>query len=66
MGITPANGALQISIAGSAGEVYRVLASTNLMTWQTIATVTNRTGVIQFIDPAKTNFSQRFYQEVAP
>jgi hypothetical protein len=46
--------------------VYQVMASTNLVNWQTIATVTNLTGAIQFIDPANTNYPHRFYREVTP
>ena len=66
LGITQTSGGFQVSIAGSPGEVYNVMASTNLITWQTIATVTNVTGMIQFMDPISTNFNQRFYLEVMP
>jgi hypothetical protein len=34
-----------------AGDVYRVLGSTNLYDWQTIASLANLSGFVQFTDP---------------
>jgi hypothetical protein len=59
-------GSIQITLAGSPGEVYQVLDSTNLLNWQTIASVTNLTGTVQFTDPCATNYSQCFYRLVMP
>jgi hypothetical protein len=43
-------------LSGVPGDVYHVLASTNLLDWQPIATVTNMDGTIQFTDTAATNY----------
>ena len=66
MGITQTNGGNTLSISGLPGDVYWVLASTNLLDWQTIVTVTNVNGAVQFTDTATTNYSQRFYRVVMP
>jgi hypothetical protein len=59
-------GSLQINVTGSLGSVFRVLGSTNLVNWQTVATLTNVIGFLQFTDPGTTNFSSRFYRLVTP
>lgn len=59
-------GSIQIGLTGFSGDVYRVLGSTNLVDWQTIASVTNVAGALQFTDPGATNFNHRFYRLVMP
>jgi hypothetical protein len=59
-------GSIQLTMTGSSGDVYRVLGSTNLLTWQTIASVTNITGIVQFTDPTATNYNRRFYRLALP
>jgi hypothetical protein len=34
--------------------------------WQTVATLTNVVGFVQFTDPGTTNFNSRFYRLVTP
>jgi hypothetical protein len=65
---TPANlpAAFQFVINGASGQVLRVEAGTNLTSWTTIATVTNTTGSVLFIDETATNLSRRFYRAVTP
>ncbi len=60
------NGQLAFTVNGSPGDVFRVLASTNLADWQPIATVTNVTGTAPFTDADTTNYSQRYYRCVIP
>jgi hypothetical protein len=60
------NGQLQLTMSGSPGDVYRVLASSDLLDWKTIATITNVTGVVQFTDPDATLYDHRFYRCVTP
>ncbi len=60
------NGQVQLTISGKAGEVYRVLASPDLLGWQTIAFITNVTGVVQFTDPDPMVYDHRFYRCVTP
>jgi alpha-tubulin suppressor-like RCC1 family protein len=44
-------GQVQFAVSGLAGDVYRVLGSTNLYDWQTIASLANLSGFVQFTDP---------------
>jgi hypothetical protein len=59
-------GQVQFTVSGLAGDVYRVLGSTNLHDWQTIASVTNLSGTVQFSDPGAAGYSRRFYRLVMP
>lgn len=59
-------GNIQMTITGFSDDGYSVLGSTNLLTWQTIASVTNFTGTVQFTDPGATNHPQSFYRLVTP
>jgi hypothetical protein len=56
------SGDAHIDISGSPGRVYSVFGSTNLVDWELISVVTNITGVVPFVDPAATNYTQRFYR----
>ena len=47
-----------LSQAGSALEIQ---ASSNQLSWTTLATLTNATGALPFTDPA-TSSDQRFYR----
>jgi hypothetical protein len=60
------NGGIQITMASLPGLELRVMDSTNLINWHTIATLTNFTGTLQFTDPDTTNSNCRFYQLTAP
>jgi alpha-tubulin suppressor-like RCC1 family protein len=59
-------GQVQFTVSGLAGDVYRVLGSTNLHDWQTITSVTNLSGTMQFTDPGAAGYSRRFYRLVMP
>jgi hypothetical protein len=53
----------RLTINGSAGEVYLLEATTNLAApWESLATLTNLTGQVEFTDTGVANFSQRFYR----
>jgi hypothetical protein len=56
------------TVTGGVGQVFRVLANTNLSTtnWLTLGTVTNVTGSVQFTDTGATNQGRRFYRTVSP
>jgi len=69
--VSPLGGMLpqgfRASFVGQVGTGYRVLASTNLVTWDIIGAATNTLGTVQFNDPQATNQSARFYRaEVVP
>ncbi len=52
----------KITGTGTAGVVYTIQASSDLINWQTIGTATATNGVFIFIDPNIASFSKRFYR----
>ena len=48
------------------GVTYRLLASTNLTIWSSIATGTPPSSSSLFVDPAATNYARRFYRLITP
>jgi hypothetical protein len=46
------------------GMAFEVQASTNLIQWSPMTTVTNLTGTLEFTDPDAANHLQRFYRTV--
>jgi len=62
VGLNPAKQAV-LSLAGSSGAVYDILASTNLSVWTVIGTVTvGANGSQSFIDTNASNYPRRFYR----
>lgn len=62
LGIVCINGANAISISGLQGRTFEVQASTNLTDWQTIATMVNVAGTVQFSDANAPSFATRYYR----
>lgn len=54
-------GQFQFTLSGERGQGFDILASTNLQSWATIATLTNTTGTTNFTDPT-TGLKGRFYR----
>ena len=54
--------AVHFTLTGVPGDVIRVQASSNLANWQTIATVTNIIGAINFVDLQTSTLSRQFYR----
>ena len=53
-------------MAGIPGQIYQVQASTNLVDWVNLNTVTaDGAGIIQVLDAAARNCPQRFYRAEA-
>ncbi|MBI3882101.1 MAG: SMP-30/gluconolactonase/LRE family protein [Verrucomicrobia bacterium] len=52
----------RLSITGAPGERYRVLATTDFVTWEPIATLENAAGLVEFVDPDADKFDKRFYR----
>ena len=48
------------------GDSYRILTSSNLLSWTSIASQLATNSTSQFTDPTATNSSQRFYRVVSP
>jgi hypothetical protein len=61
-----AGGAVDLSIAGQAGLLCVVEASTNLTDWTKIGVVSNATGAVNFSDTKATNYASRFYRASIP
>jgi hypothetical protein len=64
--IRQADGSVQFDLIGAAGLPFRVEASTNLLNWTPLVTITNRSRTEIIIDPNAANFRQRFYRGVGP
>jgi hypothetical protein len=60
------DGTVFINLTGQINQLYLLQASTNLSTWQTIATNVAVGGFLQFVDPASTALPARFYRAVVP
>jgi hypothetical protein len=61
------NGHPLLRFPGAAGQSYRVQASTNLVTWITLDTVTvDAGGILSYEDTGAGNIPFRFYRTVVP
>jgi len=56
------SGAAQFTLNGTPGDRYAVEFSTNLLNWNSAATVTNLTGAILFVDPQSAVLPAKFYR----
>jgi hypothetical protein len=55
------SGAVNLQMLGPAG-VWEIQSSSNLLSWQPITALTNRTGKLEYLDTSVTNAGQRFYR----
>jgi hypothetical protein len=60
------NGAAQVTLTGSIGQSYIILASTNFVNWVTLTNGTLTSVTEQFVDFSATNFYCRFYRAALP
>ena len=51
-------------LEGVVGRLYRVEASSDLVTWSELGTVENTEGAFDFVDRAGDGQSHRFYRAV--
>ncbi len=58
---TPAPGQFQCTLTGERGQGFEILASTNLVNWDTVCCLTNASGNTYFIDTTP-GLRQRFYR----
>ncbi|HEY5914955.1 MAG TPA: PA14 domain-containing protein [Verrucomicrobiae bacterium] len=61
-----ANGVFQFTLSGDTGWLYRLEASTNLLTWFPLADLPYTNPSVRFTDPQATNFPYRFYRALIP
>jgi hypothetical protein len=59
-------GKIALTICGLPGDVYCLQASTNLLDWESVGTVTNVTGTVEFMETPASGYNQRFYRLVLP
>jgi Leucine-rich repeat (LRR) protein len=57
-----APGSIRLVLHSPTNLSFRLLASTNLQDWTSLATVTNTLGTVQFTDNLSSNFPLRFYR----
>jgi hypothetical protein len=58
------SGACQLTVFGPGGKTVTIEVSQDLEEWQPLATLENKNGVIEFVDPTASNFGQSFYRVV--
>lgn len=56
----------QFTVNGDVGDVYQLLWSTDLVSWQSMGDVTNQTDQIQVLDTNAASAQSRFYRIAAP
>jgi hypothetical protein len=56
------DGFFHFTISSATGGVLRVEATTNFVSWSAIATVTNVSGLFDYLDTNSTSFDRRFYR----
>jgi len=61
-----AGGQIRLTLGGRTGGSFRLDASTNLLNWVPLATLTNASGSLQYDDATAANFNHRFYRLLAP
>jgi hypothetical protein len=64
---SPSNGAAHVVYTGTNGQIHRLLASSNLFDWVSIATNTvGPSNYYEFFDPDSIRQRARFYRSVSP
>jgi hypothetical protein len=59
-----ADGHVLLRTDGTPGANYSIEASSDLVHWSSVGTITNQGGLLDFVDPGAVNASQRFYRLV--
>lgn len=57
---------VRLRLVGAPSGVWMLQGSADLQAWQNITTVTNDTGLLEYIDLVTTNSNLRFYRAVQP
>jgi hypothetical protein len=61
--VRESDGEVSLRMVGPAG-VWLVQRSLDLQSWETVRTITNTAGLLEFTDVPVTNVTQRFYRAV--
>jgi hypothetical protein len=59
---TAGSGGRRLWVTGSPNAAYQIEASDDLVTWISLGTIQEPTGVGSFIDPTAAEHPQRFYR----
>jgi hypothetical protein len=62
----PALGQVQLRLSGAPAGVWSLQRSFDMLQWDTIASLTNATGVVEYIDTVPADSNRRFYRAVQP
>ena len=62
LGLVPANSQPRITLTGAPGDRYVIEASTNLLLWSPVMTVTNVSGSASYNDPISPGEARKFYR----
>jgi hypothetical protein len=54
----------RLNLVGEVGTAYRFEASSNFAAWTALATLTNYSGTLEYIDAGASGFVRRFYRAV--
>ncbi|MCO5053496.1 MAG: immunoglobulin domain-containing protein [Verrucomicrobiae bacterium] len=57
-----ANGQMRLQLSGTPGDRYVIESSTNFLNWDALATVTNLTGQVWYLDPENEIRPEKFYR----
>ena len=60
------NGQYQLRLQGQAGASFRLEASSDFVTWETLMNTNLQTSVFDWTDPELASTSKRFYRVVVP
>ena len=63
--MTQANGRVELKVKSWKGFTYAIAASSDLVHWTRLTTLTNLTGTLQLSDPAASTVPKRFYGAVS-
>jgi PKD repeat protein len=55
-----------VTVRGSAQQKFSIEASTNLINWSVLSTLTNTSGIFEFLDPTESSRPYRFYRTTLP
>jgi hypothetical protein len=63
---TPRSGGFELTVAGETGRSYRVQATTDLVNWTELGSLTWSPSNILYLDATAPNFEMRLYRVVSP
>jgi hypothetical protein len=58
------DGSFQLQLVGLANSNYVIQASSNLIDWQTLTTMSSTNGYLDYVDADAVNWNSRYYRAV--